>query len=309
MALYLDGATSYVTIPTAVLGNKQVFTIELRIIAKDSRTGGSYWNGPTLCGLATDGSNSGDFGICTKNGILSFWSGLGTETYYDTSDNIVDRTIHNIALVSDGSKLTLYKDGIPYETTIAVSRAIATSNICIGNALSSANIATAMSLYEARFWSTARTVEELGSTISGTETGLQAWYKCEDVAAGATSVIDYSSNTYHATIVGDVSKKAIITPDTMVSYTNRHDQQTITPDTMVIYTNRHDQQTITPIIMASYVETAAPDLYVGVGPIWVPVYPHPSTVATPEAYVMQGVSVYPHTGAQKIRLQDCIRIS
>jgi hypothetical protein len=198
----------YYTVPVSVLGGKQIFTIELTISTDEIRQQSSFLQAATLCGFASNGGNSGNFGITTNNGYLGFWNGLGTEGGINTTDFIADGQIHHIQLVSDGTKLILYKEGVPYSTTFPVSRGIDSAvAINIGNCIPYYDWPCRFQLYEARFWDIALTSDQFNAEIiDSTNVNLRAWYKNDPLLITEDiTLTDLSIYKTNATVVAPAS--------------------------------------------------------------------------------------------------------
>ena len=90
-----------------------MFSVSFWAQTTDTVGNGTYWNQPQFVGDASNGSNSGDFGIVTNNGDLGMWSGLnsGGDNALVTSDLISDNNWHHISAVNNGSVIWLYLDG------------------------------------------------------------------------------------------------------------------------------------------------------------------------------------------------------
>ena len=113
-ALSFNGSSDYVSIPATATAGLKTFTIAAWIKTTESRVGSDYWTHPTIIGFATDGSGSGDFGFCLKNGKPGFFSGLvpnGDNSYYSAT-SVNDDTWHHLAAVNNGITVKLYIDGL-----------------------------------------------------------------------------------------------------------------------------------------------------------------------------------------------------
>ena len=113
-ALSFNGSGDYVSIPASATSGLTRFTFSMWIKTTESRTGTFYWTHPTIVGVATSGSGSGDFGICLNNGKPGFFGGLisGNDNSYYSATSVNDNTWHHLAAVNDGITVKLYIDGV-----------------------------------------------------------------------------------------------------------------------------------------------------------------------------------------------------
>lgn len=112
-ALGFNGSSDYVSIPVGATTGLAKFSISLWVKTSEARTGSSYWTHPTILGLATSGSGSGDFGLCLNNGKPGFFGGLvaNNDNSYYSATSVNDDTWHHLAAVNDGVTVKLYIDG------------------------------------------------------------------------------------------------------------------------------------------------------------------------------------------------------
>ncbi len=114
-SITLDGNTQFAALPKSLLNNASVFTIEFWVKTGESRGSGTFWQRPYLLGNATNGDNSGDFGITTDNGYISMFEGFSSlntdQSFESASVKINDNNWHHIAAVNNGAYIYLYADG------------------------------------------------------------------------------------------------------------------------------------------------------------------------------------------------------
>ena len=108
-----NGTSDYAVLPPSMTNGLTMFSVSFWAQTTDTVGNGTYWNQPQFVGDASNGSNSGDFGIVTNNGDLGMWSGLnsGGDNALVTSDLISDNNWHHISAVNNGSVIWLYLDG------------------------------------------------------------------------------------------------------------------------------------------------------------------------------------------------------
>jgi len=101
-------------LPVKATAGLKTFTFAFWVKTTESGKGSQYWTSPTLVGHRSDGGGSRDFGVMTRRGYISYFSGLyGRRDYnYQSSRvRINDGAWHHIALTNDGKTLLLYVDG------------------------------------------------------------------------------------------------------------------------------------------------------------------------------------------------------
>ncbi|MFK7756371.1 MAG: LamG-like jellyroll fold domain-containing protein [Flavobacteriales bacterium] len=195
-ALLFDGTNDYVALQLFESGANSLpqFTTEAWI--KTTFTGGDFDNWSIL-----DFDRSEFFNVfITGNGQLGFSSTAEGNPIHDmysgTTGSLNDGNWHHIAVVYDGTDKIAYADGVEIGRAINAhgGDAIGTSStryafIGDGSEASSFNANRNNNYYdgtvdEVRYWSTARTASEvstnINSVLSGTETGLVAYYDFND---------------------------------------------------------------------------------------------------------------------------------
>jgi len=199
---FTGNAGCYGELPLAVLPGATTFTIEAKFSTTTTASNNSNFGWKTIVGREISSYWQDDFGLCVNGGKLCFWaepkSGGSNSTHNTTSNATVnDGQIHEVAVVSSGGAIDLYCDGELVAHTDNVNAKIFANQTILMAYNSNSNSYLQMDLYEARFWSIARTAEEIFADIDGTEQGLEAWYiPSED------GLRDYSGNNRHATLYG-----------------------------------------------------------------------------------------------------------
>lgn len=192
----------YGELALSVLAGATTFTIEVKMSTTSTKNNTNNWTWGTIAGCEIDNHWQDDFGLCVNNGKLCFWAepkNDGSSSTCNTMTNAVinDGNIHRVAVVSSNGAIDLYCDGINVAHTDNVNAKItSTKNILLGYD-SNPNSYLQMDLYEARFWSVARTQADIFADIDGTERGLECWLK-----PTANGLLDYSGNDRHATLYG-----------------------------------------------------------------------------------------------------------
>lgn len=201
----------YGELPLAVLAGVETFTIEVKLSTASTKnvtaTSGGHprcWEMGTIFGREISGFGRDDGGLVVNNGKLIFWAspaskGTGaSNTQVVSSDAVVnDGAIHKVAVVSSDGAINLYCDDVLVAHADNINAKISNVQTILLGYNTNNNSYLQMDLYEARFWSVARTQAELFTTITGNETGLQGWY-----LPSADGLKDYSGNNYHATLYG-----------------------------------------------------------------------------------------------------------
>ncbi|MBL7773213.1 MAG: hypothetical protein JNM95_10140 [Chitinophagaceae bacterium] len=159
-ALSLDGSDDYVELP-AILDGATQFSIDFWVKTTENRSGGTYWQHPTMIGNANPSSPDGDFGIVLNNGQLAVWHGLCcSDQSLQTTKVINDNQWHHIAVVNNGSTMVLYADGILLPGSIptnngAIQNSARPWRIGMNNSCCVGNWPFAGTIDEIRFWNNA----------------------------------------------------------------------------------------------------------------------------------------------------------
>ncbi|MEO7308982.1 MAG: LamG-like jellyroll fold domain-containing protein [Chitinophagaceae bacterium] len=158
-----------------LLSGSTVFTIEFWVRTVENRSNDIYWQRPYLFGNATNGDNSGDFGITTNNGYIGMWEGLSSintdQFFLSQYVRINDDRWHHIAAVNNGQNINLYVDG-----SIAGS-------LVSGRALNTRNAALT-------FGAASLDYNMAGSTANGTNFSSQGIFK----EARISGTVRYNNN-------------------------------------------------------------------------------------------------------------------
>ena len=81
-----NGTNSYGVIPSALLGGKSNFTIEMKLSTTEERTRGDAWDSREFIGLE---ASHNEFGFGVNGGYLSLFTG-NNDSYYQSSYKIDD---------------------------------------------------------------------------------------------------------------------------------------------------------------------------------------------------------------------------
>ncbi len=212
-ALHLDGAGNYAAINNNTLGNFGTgnFTIETWI--KTEETGLAYiFNKRSVCDLGSFWNillESGKVRLeiyDTPNGIPSLIS-LGVQV-------VNDGDWHHLAITRSGTSFNIYVDGVldKNQTAGGLHNLSNTAKLAIGK-MPICNTSTLNGqLDEIRVWNTTRTLAEINANkdciLSGSETGLLAYYPMDEVACGGCNsggMPDKSVNSNDAELISGSS--------------------------------------------------------------------------------------------------------
>lgn len=121
---------AYTKTQSGLLNGATIFTIEFYVKTTNTQSNNVYWQRPYLFGNATNGDNSGDFGITTNNGFIGMYCGCSSlntdQQFLSNSIKINDNFYHHIAAVNNGQTINLYVDGNIVGSVIS-GRALATT--------------------------------------------------------------------------------------------------------------------------------------------------------------------------------------
>lgn len=151
--------------------------------------------------------NSPDNGYmlrCGNDGQLGFTLGNGSWTdLFSPTGTLVLNTWQHVAATYDGTTMTIYVDGnVVASSNAALTIGQSNQSLVIGNYTASGRpfIGT---IDEVRIWSVARSETEIqdnmGTCLTGSETGLEAYYQFED-GTGSTTVTDLTTNGNNGTL-------------------------------------------------------------------------------------------------------------
>ena len=117
VAQYYNGTNTgrFATTQSGLLNGASVFTVEFWVKTTENGGNNIYWQRPYFFGNATNGENSGDFGITTNFGYIGMWEGFSNlnsdQQFLSTNVRISDNFWHHIAAVNNGQTVNLYVDG------------------------------------------------------------------------------------------------------------------------------------------------------------------------------------------------------
>lgn len=168
--------------------------------------GGSV-NDNNIINKEQNGFNS-DFGYmirCGDDGKINFNLGDGSWNELTAPQgSLVLNQWQHVAATYDGTNMVIYVDGVQVasqaESTTFDS---GNTNLTIGNWSNTNGRAFEGSIDEARVWSISKTASEIQNNmqrcLTGTETGLQAYYRMQD-APGSTTLTDQTANGNDGTL-------------------------------------------------------------------------------------------------------------
>jgi hypothetical protein len=193
-ALDFDGTNDYVAVSnhsSIPVGNES-YTIEAWFYADQMGTRGivgwgNYGSFNQVTALRLHGSN----------GIRHYWWAADL----DVTTGDISGAWHHVAVTWDGTNRKLYLDGVYKNGDQPSAHAVPNaSNFRIGSTNNSEYFDGKID--EIRIWSEARTQQEIqatmNNTLTGSESGLVAYYKMND--GSGTSLADSSSNSNTATL-------------------------------------------------------------------------------------------------------------
>ena len=103
------------TTQNGLLNGASTFTVEFWVKTSENRSNDLYWQRPYFFGNATNGDNSGDFGITSNSGYVGMWEGISNlntdQQFLSNGTRINDNFWHHVAAVNNGQTLNLYVDG------------------------------------------------------------------------------------------------------------------------------------------------------------------------------------------------------
>ncbi len=148
---------------------------------------------------------------CGDGGKLNFNLGNnGSNEITTASGSLSLNTWQHVAATYDGSKMRLYINGIPIDSSsLSFTVSSATQNLTIGNWSNSSERRFYGNIEEVRIWSSARTEAEINSNLNSelcyTHTDLKAYYRLNEGVAfdnnlEIDSASDLSGNNNHRTL-------------------------------------------------------------------------------------------------------------
>lgn len=151
--------------------------------------------------------NSPDNGYmlrCGNNGQLGLTLGNGAWTdLLSPTETLSLNTWQHVAATYDGSTMTLYVDGVEVASSnVTMIIGQSNQNLIIGNYTGGGRPFLG-TIDEVRVWNVSRTeneiVDNMNECLTGSETGLQAYYQFED-GIGSTTVTDLTPNGNDGTL-------------------------------------------------------------------------------------------------------------
>jgi len=219
-ALDFDGINDYVNlnIVSSAMANSNNFTIEFWMRADLNNQANTSYPSTAMFAInlpysTPTGSNRllfmlGDV-YSTQNGKL--WVGNNLATPFLSSTVIGDNSCHHIAYTHSGSTGTIYIDGV-YEGVFTDSIVLSSNDLySLGQEWDGSSTSQYYNgqLDEIRIWNITRTQADIISTmnaqLAGNESGLMAYYNCNQGApggqnTGVTSIIDNTNSGLNGTL-------------------------------------------------------------------------------------------------------------
>src|SRR5690606_20535848 len=183
-ALHFDGVDDYVSHPADPALNVQEHTVEFWI--KPSMVSAYR---PIFC-LTTASSSYPAVLVRIVNGKIQYYmrSGVSRAVSVESNVSLVEGGIYHVAATYTGAQLQLYINGTLDNSLSSSHTVSANTGMHLGRFLDQRYAGV---LDEFRFWSYARTQDQIQTnmykTLSGTEAGLALYYRC-DAGAGTTLV-------------------------------------------------------------------------------------------------------------------------
>ena len=230
IGLHFNGASgSYITLPKEILAGRTAFSVSMDFATTQNTGSSRVYNRPCLIGIDTSGYTSGDWHIDTKNGNLHLFDGMGVsgsygssvtwnngDIGYDTGVKVNDGKKHNVKLVDDGAKFTIFVDGKECEEHPTVSKNCDEKNgITIACSRPGECVYSEMTLYDLVFY------DEAGAEIAKYEPtqdsygdgiffdsvgGHSVFFDKSKIAASAVIVTKPIYQTYGITPCDDKTK-------------------------------------------------------------------------------------------------------
>ena len=193
-AVQLDGVDDYLYSPFADY-TFNTFTMEMWINSADYTPNEHYISLYQNSYIVLGGWGTG--------GVFDGWaSGLNPVAIVTAASNTpTTGTCHHVAYVYDGTNQIFYVDGVAVVTTAVTGTVAANatfaSGLVIGARYTQATQFSNTSFEDIRIWNVARTPAELNanmsSNLTGSESGLVAYYRFED-GQGSNTVTDLTGN-------------------------------------------------------------------------------------------------------------------
>lgn len=151
------------------------------------------------------GSDYGYMVRCGDNGKINFNLGNGNWNELTTTTTpLVLNAWQHVAATYDGSEMKVYVDGnLIQSQSTSISFSAPNNDLTIGSWAGGLGSTFDGKIDEARVWSVAKTQSEIqasmNSCLTGSETGLAAYYQFED-GAGSSTLTDISPNGNNGTL-------------------------------------------------------------------------------------------------------------
>ncbi|MBL7937111.1 MAG: LamG domain-containing protein, partial [Bacteroidia bacterium] len=184
--LAFDNTDDFVDAGSGINLSNSSFSIEFWAKKKSLNSG----NDDHIIGLSDNTSTNNALHVGFRSGNQFTFAFFGNDL--DVNSSFTDLNWHHWAVTFDATTKAriVYRDGVQVAADVSSSNFLGTGNLRIGRAYLSDNNYFNGNLDEVRIWNTVRTSGEISSNqntcLSGSESGLLAYYKFEDAIGSAT---------------------------------------------------------------------------------------------------------------------------
>ena len=243
--LVFDGNDDYVDAGTGVDLSNKSFSVEFWAKKNVLSSG----NDDHIIGLGDNTTNNNALHIGFRGNNNFTFAFFGNDL--DAPSNLADTDWHHWAVTYDAvsTARTIYRDGVQVANGSSPSSFLGTGNLKIGRAYNADNNYFNGVVDEVRIWTVAKTQSEIqtdmNSCLTGTETGLLAYYQFED--GTGTTLTDITPNGNDGTLQNMDPNTDWVQGSTVCSSCNLEMTQTIT-----INVGNNSASSISPTACHSY---------------------------------------------------------
>jgi hypothetical protein len=203
----VSSTSQYITFPVSLLAGLNTFTIELTFSTTTLGANDYLPRTPMLLGFDRMGADSHDLGIHIQNGKITILAGiLPVDTTISTTKIINDGIKHKLVIISTGSSISVYIDGNKeaekigsvYTLSDTDCFVMSEDNTSVGN--DHYQYAIDFTLYDLKFWTISKSIDEIKDTVETNSSGLRGWYKGNIDSVDSSILIDSSINKLNGTI-------------------------------------------------------------------------------------------------------------
>lgn len=244
-ALNFDDVDDYVDAGTGINLANNSFTIEFWAKKSAGSTGDDHIIG---LGENTTTNNALHVGFRGNNNFTFAFFGNDL----DVSASFTNSNWNHWAVTFDAitKERRIYQNGTLVANDLSSSNFLGTGNLKIGRAYNANNNIFNGELDEVRIWNVARTTSEISANmnicLTGTETGLAAYYQFED-GAGSSTLTDLTANGNNGTLINMNPVNDWVAGSTVCSTCNMEMTQIIT-----VNVGQATASTISPTACISY---------------------------------------------------------